>query len=70
MHVQQAAISAPPIRIDSDTPNVRYSQLVVVDTRIHRVAVWHDLLAFRWSAQSTRLDEPAARSLSDLISGS
>lgn len=56
MHVQQAAISAPPIRIDSDTPNVRYSQLVVVCTRIQRGAVWHDLLAFRWSAQSTQLD--------------
>ncbi len=47
MHFQQAAISAPPIRIEGDYYKVRCKQLVVVNIPIVALAIWHDLLAFR-----------------------
>ena len=47
MHVQQAAISAPLIRIEGESYKVRYKRLFVINTTVERPAIWHDLLAFR-----------------------
>jgi hypothetical protein len=47
MHVQQAAISAPPIRIEGESYKVRHKRLFVANATVERPAIWHDLLAFR-----------------------